>query len=87
MDNFKSISINLGAFERMSNHQKSKALQNLLATLSASDCKLDCALLSLHASGLVDIEFYIEENELGWEFLRELLSEQYKNKEDREEDY
>ena len=87
MDNFKSISINLGAFESMSDSQKSKALQNLLLTLSASDYKMDCALLSLHASGLVDIEFYTEENELSWEFWSELLNKQYKNKEENEEDY
>lgn len=87
MDNFKSISINLGAFESMSDSQKSKALQNLLLTLSASDYKLDCALLSLHASGLVDIEFYTEKNELEWEFWSEVLNKQYRNKEENEEDY
>ena len=87
MDSFKSISINLGAFESMSDSQKSKALQNLLLTLSASDYKIDCALLSLHASGLVDIEFYEEENELEWEFWSEILNKQHKNIEENEEDY
>lgn len=87
IEDFKNIEVDWKTFDGMSDFQKSKALQNLLATLSASDYNLACALLSLHASGLLDIDFREEEDDASWDYWTELIKESLRNKEREEEDY